>query len=316
MKVSSIENNYRLWMAVAYFIAFLLQIPLLIEQMPSYIGVSTAFNTYTPSVIMIIFGCFLVILDRLMPRCGDQYRLQLFSVILLFVGSTVWCICGISWSSHLCAALFEENRTQRDNCWGSTFTNFFSISCMILYLAMSAIDDLFKPRARLIMMLFIHFVALIHLILYLVLNSFGPHQMTEHLKYYYYVLIIFIATTITVTLLSICAPHNHYTNNHAMLSFSLVFVSVVCVLLCSFLIVYGSYNYWSSQKINKGDGAAFIGYTVFYSTANLWIMIELYLYKKHRIEQNASSSSSMRYVRYDAINQTGYGGEHGTNIVV
>ena len=70
--------------------------------------------------------------------------------------------------------------------------------------------------------------------------------------------------------------------------------------ICTFLIIFGSINYWKSQKINNGDGFAFIGYTIFYSTTNLWIIIELYLYKKHRIQYNHSLSSTSNY-RYDAV---------------
>ena len=184
MKAETIENNYRLWIAIAYFTAFLCQIPLLIEHMPDYIGVDTSFNTYSPAVIMILFGCLLFIIDRIAPKCGDKFRLQLFSAILLSIGSAVWCICGVSWSSRLCNALFEDS-LQRDQCWGSTFVNFFAISCMMLYLTISVIDDLFQPKARLITILFVNFMAFIHLILYLVVNSYGPHQMTTHLKFYY-----------------------------------------------------------------------------------------------------------------------------------
>lgn len=304
MKVETIETNYRLWTATAYFCAFICQIPLLITKMPDYIGVETSFNTYSPAVIMIILGCFLFIVDRLMPKFGEKFRLQLFSAILLSIGSAVWCICGVSWSSRLCDALFDENKLQRDQCWGSTFINFFAISCMILYLTISVIDDLFTPKARLIVILFVNFMAFIHLILYLVLNSYGPHEMTAHLKFYYYFLIIFIATTLTMSILTICTPNNQYTNNQSILSFSLVFVCVLCILICLFLIIYGSLNYWLTQKINNGDGAAFIGYTIFYSTANVWIMIELYLYKKHRIQSQSSSSS--RQYGYDAIHQNDY----------
>lgn len=168
---------------------------------------------------------------------------------------------------------------------------------MILYLTISVIDDLFTPKARYMMILFVNIASIIHLILYLVVNNAGPHQMTPHLKFYYYFLIIFIATSITVSILSICCPNNSYANNPNILSFSIVFVVVFGALICGFLIVFGSLNYWFSQKINDGDGAAFIGYTIFYSTANLWIMIELYLYKQEIIQKNTSRGQ----YTYDAI---------------
>lgn len=299
MKAETIENNYRLWIAIAYFSAFICQIPLLIEQMPAYIGVNTSFNTYSPAVIMILFGCFLFIIDRIIPKCGDKFRLQLFSAILLSIGSAVWCICGVSWSSRLCNALFTDS-LQKDQCWGSTFVNFFAISCMLLYLTMSVIDDLFQPKARLIAILFVNFMAFIHLILYLVVNSYGPHEMTTHLKFYYYFLIIFISSTITISILTICTPNQQYLNNQSILSFSLVFITILSTLISIFLIIFGSINYWNSQKINKGDGVAFIGYTIFYTTANIFIMIELYSYKKYRIQHSHSPSSRGNY-RYDAI---------------
>mmetsp|Transcript_62438 Transcript_62438/g.99265 ORF Transcript_62438/g.99265 Transcript_62438/m.99265 type:complete len:321 (-) Transcript_62438:373-1335(-) len=301
MKVETIENNYRLWIGLAYFCAFLCQIPLLIEHMPREIGVETAFNTYSPAVIMILLGCFLFIIDRMIPHCGDKFRLQLFSAILLSIGSTVWCICGVSWSSRLCSALFDS-ALQRDQCWGATFLNFFALSCMILYLCMSVIDDLFKAKARLMLILLVQFMAFIHLILYLVVNSVAPSSMSTHLKFYYYFLIIFIATTISISILTICTPNSQYFNNSSILSFSLVFVTIFSLLLSLFLIVYGSLNYWLSQKINNGDGAAFIGYTICYCSANIWIIIETYLYKQERMECDSMSSSSSRpQYRYDAI---------------
>eukprot|EP00483_Globobulimina_turgida_P010792 UN10813 len=150
--------------------------------MPDYIGVATSFNTYSPAVVMIILGCFLFIIDRLFPSFGGKFRLQLLSAILLLIGSAVWCICGVSWSTRLCEALFEDNKLQRNQCWGSTFVNFFAISCMIIYLTISVIDDLFSPKARLVVILFANFTAFTHLILYLIVNSYGPHQMSSHLQ--------------------------------------------------------------------------------------------------------------------------------------
>eukprot|EP01083_Nonionella_stella_P265355 898947_1 len=194
MNVKTIENYYRICTAICYLIAFLCQIPLLIVHMPSYIGVETSFNTYTPAVIMIIVGCVLFILDRLFPNFGDKFRLQLFSAILLSIGAAVWCICGVSWSTRLCNALFDDNKLHIDQCWGSTFVNFFAITCCIMYLTISVIDDLFTTKARLFVILFVNLMAFIHLILYLIVNSYGPHEMTSHLKFYYYFLIIFIAT--------------------------------------------------------------------------------------------------------------------------
>lgn len=303
MKVETIENNYRLWIAISYFCAFLCQIPLLIEHMPSYIGVETSFNTYSPSVIMILIGCFLFIIDRIFTKCGEKFRLQLFSAILLSIGSAVWCICGVSWSSRLCDALFD-NTLQRDQCWGSTFINFFAISCMVLYLTISVIDDLFQPKARFIAILFVNFMAFTHLILYLVVNSYGPHEMTAHLKFYYYFLIIFISSTITLSILTICTPNQQYLNNQTILSFSLVFITSLSSLISVFLIIYGSINYWNTQKINGGDGYAFIGYTVFYTTTNIWIMIELYLYKQYQIQRQQQSPSSRGNYRYNAIDNS------------
>eukprot|EP00483_Globobulimina_turgida_P013607 UN13633 len=125
--------------------------------MPDYIGVSTSFNTYSPAVIMIIFGCVLFIIDRLFRSFGDKFRLQLLSAILLLIGSAVWCICGVSWSNRLCDALFDD-KIQRNQCWASTFVNFFAISCMIIYLTISVIDDLFTAKARLFVILFVNFM--------------------------------------------------------------------------------------------------------------------------------------------------------------
>merc|ERR1712113_1227342 len=104
---------------------------------------------------------------------------------------------------------------------------------------MSVIDDLFTTKARLGAILFVNLMAFTHLILYLIVNSYGPHEMTPHLKFYYYFLIIFIATTITISLLSICTPNNQYTNNMSILSFSLVFITILCIILAIFLIIFG-----------------------------------------------------------------------------
>merc|ERR1719249_81217 len=94
-----IFRYYRLFTAFAYFAAFCCQIPLLYEHLPLWIGVETSFNTYTPAVCMVIIGCAFFIVDRMAPKFGDKFRLQLWSGLLLMIGSSVWCICGISWSN-------------------------------------------------------------------------------------------------------------------------------------------------------------------------------------------------------------------------
>merc|ERR1712154_241608 len=51
-----------------------------------------------------------------------------------------------------------------------------------------------------------------------------------------------------------------------------------------FLVCYGSLNFWFTQGLNVGDASAFIGYTIFYTSANIWICIELRLYQIYRLQ--------------------------------
>eukprot|EP00485_Elphidium_margaritaceum_P009164 CAMPEP_0202689522 /NCGR_PEP_ID=MMETSP1385-20130828/4757_1 /ASSEMBLY_ACC=CAM_ASM_000861 /TAXON_ID=933848 /ORGANISM="Elphidium margaritaceum" /LENGTH=108 /DNA_ID=CAMNT_0049344661 /DNA_START=705 /DNA_END=1031 /DNA_ORIENTATION=+ len=79
-------------------------------------------------------------------------------------------------------------------------------------------------------------------------------------------------------------------------------MTIICAVLCAFGIVYGSISYWhSAQKLNDGDGAAFVGYAICHNTVNVWMMIELYLYKRERVHSYKPPSTTRSNYRYDAI---------------
>merc|ERR1719333_1178175 len=106
------------------------------------------------------------------------------------IGSSVWCICGISWSTRLCNAVFEGEPGLIDHCWASTFINFLAVSCSVFYLTMSVIDDLFSPKARFVAIVLTNIMLLLHLVLYLVLHAFRRIEtMSIELQFYYYILI-------------------------------------------------------------------------------------------------------------------------------
>jgi len=281
---ASIIRHYRLWTAVSYFLGFCCQIPLLVVHLPQWIGVETSFNTYTPAVCMIIIGCAFFIGDRVAPRCGKRFRLQLWSGLLLMIGSAVWCICGISWSTRLCDAIFVGEPALIDQCWVTTFVNFLAVSCSILYLTMSVIDDLFSPKARFVAIVLTNTLLLLHLALYLVLHGFRRIEtMSIELQFYYYILIAYLCLT-TVLSLSYCIC------GHPQLSsFGIIFYCGFSAFFTLFLVTYGSLNFWFTQSINVGDAAANIGYTIFYSSANIWIFIELKLYQNYRLQHAARS---------------------------
>jgi len=276
---AGIIKHYRLFTAFSYFAAFCCQIPLLVVHLPSWIGVETSFNTYTPAVSMIIVGSAFFIVDRMMPKCGDKFRLQLWSGLLLMIGSSVWCICGIGWSTRLCDAIFEGEPTLIDQCWVTTFINFLAVSCSVMYLTMSVIDDLFSPKARFVAIMLTNMLLLLHLVLYLVLHAFRRIEiMSIELQFYYYILIAYLCLTTLLSLTYCVCGHPQLS------SFGLMFYCGFSAFFTFFLCAYGSINFWFTQGLNVGDASAFIGYTIFYTTANIWIFIELRLYQVYRLQ--------------------------------
>jgi len=276
---SCIVRHYRLFTAIAYFLAFCCQIPLLVVHLPLWIGVETSFNTYTPAVSMVIIGCAFFIVDRIAPKFGDKFRLQLWSGLLLMIGSSVWCICGISWSTRLCEAIFDNESQLVDQCWATTFINFLAVSCSVLYLTMSVIDDLFSPKARFVAIVITNVMLLLHLVLYLVLHAFRRIEtMSIELQFYYYILIASLVLTTTLSLTYCVCGHPQIS------SFGVVFYCGLSGFFTLFLVCYGSLNFWLTQSLNVGDAAAFIGYTIFYTSANIWIFIELRLYQIYRLQ--------------------------------
>jgi len=229
-------------------------------------------------VAMIIIGCAFFILDRIMPGCGKRFRLQLWSGLLLMIGSSVWCICGISWSTRLCDAIFEGEPGLIDQCWVTSFINFLAVSCSVLYLTMSVIDDLFSPKARFAAIVLTNILLLLHLVLYLVLHGFRRIEtMTIKLQFYYYIIIAYLGLTTAVSL-------TYSLFGHPQLSkWGMASYSGFSAFLTFCLVFYGSYNFWYDQSLNVGDAAAFVGYTIFYTSANIWVFIELRLYQIDRM---------------------------------
>ncbi len=101
----------------------------------------------------------------------------------------------------------------------------------------------------------------IRLELYLIVNSCGPRYDIT-----FKILVLFLNNIHCIN----NNNHNYmysqsvYTNNVTILSISLIFITILCCILSIFSITFGSINYWSTHKINNGDGAAFIGYTLLY----------------------------------------------------
>jgi len=153
---------------------------------------------------------------------------------------------------------------------------------MILYLVLSVVDDLFTARAKLSLIMCAQLLTVAHSLLFLALNMDGPHQMTKELQFFYFLLIAFSVATELCAALSVAVFGRR--SSWRCSAFSAQFVVLGSAALSAFLVFYGAFYYNATQRINWGDGVAFIGYALCFASANVFIFVELFAFNAHRAE--------------------------------